>query len=141
VTFVVRGERNLALVRRDGARHEILIPTVVVAEERPIAEGQLPKVVLDDGRGQVDIRPDVADVGIPIVGADVDVDGPPLEGGDPAIGHAVVLQVLVVDRDFRRVAIHIGEGWRDARATEVDVVAEAAGILIEAVQAKRELIV
>ncbi len=77
--IVVRGQGHEGLrgIRRAG--DEVLITPVIVAVERVVADRERTEIMFDRRRGAVDQRANVTLVGIAVVGADIDVRGPPVE--------------------------------------------------------------
>ena len=57
--------------------------------------------VLESRRAEVHVRMYMAVVRVPVVRGDGYVGGPSLIGGDPAVGGAAIVKVLVVKHDSR----------------------------------------
>ena len=124
----------MAHVRGYGAGHIVPVVAVIVAEVRAIANIQTAGLVLYGGRSQVHQRLDAAVVWIAEEGGDVRIGGSAVEGRNAAVRGAVVAEVFVAERDLRLFSGLEGEGWADAVALQIDVLPEAIGVFVHAVQ-------
>ena len=65
--IVVRGQRDLALVRGHGAGHEVLIEAIVASNHGPIANGPRTGLMLYQRGSDVDAGSDVAVIRVTVV--------------------------------------------------------------------------
>src|SRR5262245_160531 len=85
--------------------------------------------------------PSAAIVGISIVRGWIDGYRTPLERWDSTVRDTRVMQILVTGRDVYPVAWHKSQRRIDAGALQVDVFAEAIGVLIHPIEANREFLI
>ena len=133
---VVSRDRDEVFVCRDRAGHVVLIEAIVVAKQRAIANVETSGLVIDDCRARFTPRSHAAVSRIAEESFDRNIDRSSLKRWNAAIGDAAVVKVFVREFDCSLWTNDESRGWINAITLEVDVVSEAAGVFVNAVQAE-----
>src|ERR1043166_6643648 len=139
--IVVSRQRRQSLRRVNRARHVILVTTIIVPKQTPISDRQLAHLMTNQSREEIDGRPDVAVVWIAKVGLDWNIDWLPRKRWNAAIGHALIVKMLIAYGDCCAGAGNDRQGGIEAVAFQVDEPSEASRMLVHAVQTQGKLVI
>ncbi len=138
---VVTGQAHHGLggVHRSGKN--VLVELVVGAEQGVVAQvHSSAELALHGGRSEMDTGVARAFVRIAEEGGTVGAGRPAAERGNAAVGDALIAEVFVSEADFGERIGREGDRGSNAVAAQVEVVAEAVGILEHGVEAECRLI-
>ena len=139
---VVGADRHRGAERVDRAGEHVAVELVLLGPARAVAQHHaVVELVLDQRVEGIERGPGRAAGRVAEEGRGIGRHRHAAERGDAAVGDALVLEVLVAQRHQRLRARAPAQGRVDARALEPDAVAVALGVLVQAVETQRQLVV
>ena len=135
VRVVVRGQRQRADSTDSATRIDVLVELVVMRDTQAVLQlHAVREFVVEHSVEAVNRRSGIALAGIAEEGARISVEWRAVERGKPAIGSAVIAQVLVTEGKRSTVAQHHGRCRIHSVALEVRAIAETIGRFGHSVQ-------
>src|SRR5262245_43152685 len=84
----------------------------------------------------MDVRANVAVVGIAVIRGRIDRNGPALKRGNPPIRYSGIVKVFEAGGNFRMIGWRDGHRWIDAGTLQADIATETVRVLIQPIQTK-----